>query len=310
MKKILLTIPHYYDPKKKGNHGSLFAKPETRAGALAQCINNLHSHFGPKQIMLSHKDRFGYKASVSNEYEITVVICTVEGKNLLGQIPVLKKNHSALIIREMKNPRNLGFVCQDVMKERLGQYDFYCFMEDDIIINDSMFFSKLEWFNKKFGPNRLLHANRYELCKAGPAHKVFVDGALAKRATAHIQQPEDDDVITAEYGGQEFSFERPSNPHSGVFFLNKEQMEIWASKDYFAERDHSFISPLESSASLGIMKTFSLYKPSAQNAHFFEVQHHGAGYARKIGGDELPLHASLQDLYGPNFKYKDKERDI
>ncbi len=310
MKKILLTIPHYYDPLKKGSHGSLRSKPEVRAGALAKCINTFHGNFGPKQVMLSHKDRFAYRASEANAYEITVIICAVEGKNLISELPVLRKNFSAKIFKSMDNPKNLGFACQDVLKENLGQYDFYCFMEDDIIIRDAMFFEKLEWFDKTFGAKRLLHANRYELSKAGPAHKVYVDGTLAKRATAHISQPEDEKTISATYGAREIVFERPSNPHSGVFFLNQEQMEMWVAKDYFGARDHSFISPLESSASLGIMKTFSLYKPNADHAYFFEVQHHGTGYAGHVGKKGVALHTDLKEMYGEKYQYKNEERDI
>ena len=41
----------------------------------------------------------------------------------------------------------------------------------------------------------------------------------------------------------------------------------------FFDRDISFAGPLESAATLGIMKTFRIYKPANDNAGFFEILH-------------------------------------
>jgi hypothetical protein len=51
----------------------------------------------------------------------------------------------------------------------------------------------------------------------------------------------------------------------------------------FLDMDASFISPLESSATLGIMKTFRVYKPATQNTNFLEIQHFGDSFLRLIG---------------------------
>ena len=55
-------------------------------------------------------------------------------------------------------------------------------------------------------------------------------------------------------------------------------MESWASKPYFLDRDISFAGPLESAATLGIMKTFRVYKPAPASAGFFEIRHANARY--------------------------------
>jgi GNAT superfamily N-acetyltransferase len=52
-----------------------------------------------------------------------------------------------------------------------------------------------------------------------------------------------------------------------------EEMERWAKSPAFQDGDCSFAGPLESAASLGIMKTFRIYKPSMADAGFFEIQH-------------------------------------
>jgi len=50
-------------------------------------------------------------------------------------------------------------------------------------------------------------------------------------------------------------------------------MQRWAESSAFGDGDCSFAGPLESAASLGIMKNFCIYKPAAPNAGFFELQH-------------------------------------
>jgi hypothetical protein len=50
-------------------------------------------------------------------------------------------------------------------------------------------------------------------------------------------------------------------------------MEKWASSPGFLDGDCSFAGPLESAASLGVMKNFRIYKPAYSNAGFLEIRH-------------------------------------
>ena len=51
---------------------------------------------------------------------------------------------------------------------------------------------------------------------------------------------------------------------------------------YFLDRSAAFIGALENAATLGIMRTFEVFKPGAENADFFEVRHHGTGYLEML----------------------------
>jgi hypothetical protein len=82
---------------------------------------------------------------------------------------------------------------------------------------------------------------------------------------------------------QNVKFQRSLNPHSGCYFLNAEQLEYWTKQPHFLDRDCSFIGPLESAATLGMMKTFKIYKPSPANSNFLEIQHFGANFLSLIG---------------------------
>ncbi len=73
--------------------------------------------------------------------------------------------------------------------------------------------------------------------------------------------------------GNEVDFERVDNPHAGCFFLNAKQMQRWTEQPYFLDRSSEFWGPLESAATLGIMRTFDVYKPAVRNAGFLEICH-------------------------------------
>jgi hypothetical protein len=68
-------------------------------------------------------------------------------------------------------------------------------------------------------------------------------------------------------------------------------MAHWANQPHFLDRDTSFIGPLESAATLGIMKTFRIYKTAPNQANFLEIQHFGTAFVRLIG-EQVGLAAS------------------
>lgn len=280
--KILITIPHYYNESKESIHGS-GKSSQPRIQALSQCLFNIRSLFSASQCMIDieHKKAI----SVNNKFtnDIDIVICTTDNKHLLEHLNV-SNNFYSHHQSTLENPKHLGFECQRVLKENLGKYDYYCFLEDDLIIQDSLFFEKLNWFNKGTESINLLQPNRYEVSNRGKFLKAYVDGNITPGATKNYHNIEEFSHLHSNILGQNFVFQRPLNPHSGCYFLTQEQMEYWASQPHFLDEDVSFISPLESSATLGIMKTFRVYKPSAQNANFLEIQHYGDAFLRLIGG--------------------------
>ena len=52
---------------------------------------------------------------------------------------------------------------------------------------------------------------------------------------------------------------------------------------WWQDGDTSFISPLESAATLGIAKSFELFKPCLSHAAWLEVQHYGTSFHCLIG---------------------------
>lgn len=276
--KILVTIPHYYCPDN-ANHGSGSSNPTPRIEALNECLLHLTALLGNSQFTLNIKDKISTPADLQYSNIIDIVICTANDKHLLDSLKYKPFTH---INAKLENPKLLGFECHKVLKQNINKYDYYCFMEDDLIINDSLFFEKLNWFNKISDITTLLQPNRYEISSRGRILKLYIDGDIKYRATKNLQNVNINTYLQTQYLDKRILFKKPLNPHSGCFFLTNEQMLYWISKDYFLNYDTSFISPLESAATLGISKTFNLYKPETQNACFFEIQHFSDAFLLKI----------------------------
>ncbi|MBC7802526.1 MAG: calcium-binding protein [Candidatus Parcubacteria bacterium] len=268
--RILFTISHFHDPKGSGQYGSLKPRSSARRDALARTVFSLHSTFGRRQAFLA--PRTG-ACNASQSADLQVVVCTTADRHLLGElrkVPGLHYLHQPTAAE----PLYLGFECHEVLKRNLGNFDYFCFLEDDIALTDPLFFQKLEWFNALAGDEAVLQPNRFETAADQPWQKLYIDGQLAQPEwSERWQDVHDRPSIDAEAFGTPVRFVRSGNPHSGCFFLNARQMARWAAQSDFLVRAPHFVGPLETAATYGVMRHFRAYKPAPDNAGFLEVQH-------------------------------------
>lgn len=267
--RILVTIPHFYNAQGGGMYGSLRADPKPRRNALMAAIFGLHNTYGPRQGLLV-KPIVESNTGLANK--IDVVVCTTGDSHLIAQLGLpdgLYRHHATSAA-----PMFLGFECHALLRDALGAYDYYCFLEDDLLLSDPMLFQKLNWFNKIAGDGAVLQPNRFEIALGQSWHKLYIDGNLARpELSDRLQDVTDTPVLSGEVFGVPIKFQRVNNPHSGCFFLNARQMQHWSERPEFLNRDPSFAGPLESAATLGIMHFFRAYKPARENAGFLEVRH-------------------------------------
>ncbi len=211
-------------------------------------------------------------------------MCTTKGNHLLNELSLSAEYFSHCPTEA--SPLLLGYECQAVLRERLGDFDFYCFLEDDLILRDPWFFVKLRWFTSHVGDASLLQPNRFEIARNHLVHKAYIDGNLPEQATKRFQNVNEHPQVTGNVMDQHIVFRRTLNPHSGCYFLNAVQMERWSKQPHFLDRDTSFIGPLESAATLGIMRTFRVYKPPPEDANFLEIEHYGTLFVGKIRSED------------------------
>ncbi|GJD16460.1 hypothetical protein RIVM261_014160 [Rivularia sp. IAM M-261] len=279
--RILFTIAHFFRPDSKGKHASQRKNPQPRVQALSESISNLHQLFGKSQSIINIGKKLAFPANQAECSQIDIIICTTQNCNLLEQLSL--PSHFYQHYPTQAEPLLLGFECQAVLRDNLGKYDYYCFLEDDLIIHDPWFFVKLNWFTQQAGDFNLLQPNRYELSINNVTDKAYIDGDLLPRVTAPFQNVQEQAELKGQIMGMPITFHRALNPHSGCYFLNANQMAHWAKQAHFLDLDTSFVSPLESAATLGIMKTFRIYKTEPQQANFLEIQHFGTSFLSLIG---------------------------
>ena len=82
----------------------------------------------------------------------------------------------------------LPFEAQRILRERVGQYDFYGMLEDDLILHDPAHFEKLQWFVETFGERCVLQPHRCEVSKTGAPAKFLIDPKLGERPARFVHE--------------------------------------------------------------------------------------------------------------------------
>jgi hypothetical protein len=265
--RTLIVIPHAFLPHRPGTklYGSERTDGPTRAASLLRCIAALQQNFGPRQHMVN--DGSDPRCNASLEAALEIVLCTTGADHLAGSVPPHLFHHHNTTL----DPRLLGFACQGILRDNAGRYDWYGYLEDDCEITDPLWFAKLAWFNAAFGPAAALQPNRFELSTGPIVQKLYIDGP--------IPGPEPWGTMpgTATLQGttlsRDWQFRRVGNPHAGCFFADPAQMARLTADPAFGHFSDAFIGPLESAATLPLLRNFAVYKPSLANAGFLEMRH-------------------------------------
>lgn len=182
------------------------------------------------------------------------------------------------------DPQKIGWEAHQVLKDQMrGDYDWFGYLEDDILIQDSDFFRKLEWFQKLAGPDSVLLPWRFEFAFGAPFRKVYCDPPLPKDQIEHLFLDPAAKDVECEHLGRRTRFTISRNPVSGCFFLSREQMERWAWSSRFGEKDTSFFTPQVSAQALPVLRHFKCYKPQLTDADFFYVEHMQQEFVPQVG---------------------------
>jgi len=275
--KLLVVIAHYCggSPQTNGTgayYGSAGARLP-RLAALSEQIVTLHRNFGPRHVPV----RPGQAPSTADSLDIVVV--TVEGHNVLDRLDLAPGAFETVLFDGP--PMTLPFEAQRILRERVGQYDFYGMLEDDLILHDPAHFEKLRWFVETFSERCLLQPHRCEVSKTGTPAKFIIDPDLGERHGRFVHEGQATH-LSGDWHGRRIDFIAPSNPHSGGYFVTDAQLRHWIAQPWFHDRDPSWVGPLESAATLSVTRTFDVYKPVDAQANFLEIEHYGARWANLL----------------------------
>ncbi len=275
--RALIAIPHYFQPRSDAaRHDSLRpgARVE-RARALATAILRLHELFGSDHLVARHEFGAALPAANPERMALDIVVCVQEGAHLLDELPC----PPGLFHRQpvTGDPQLLGFAAHRVLARERGRYDWYCYLEDDIVVEDPLFFRKLAFFNQSFpvalDPPPLLQPSRYDSPADGEPDRLLGGERLYPDHMMTARPLRPGPVVRLELLGRTFTLEPCRHPHAGSFFLDAGQMERLVASAAFLDLGRHWVTWLDTAASLAIMGTFTIYKPAADSLTFLEVRH-------------------------------------
>lgn len=271
--RVLIAIPHFYrgeDPNATNRSQRPEAMTE-RARAFMATLSALHQTFGRGIYGLDHFRAKLWPTEPTVRHDVDIIVCTTGNAHLFDRVPILKslcRRHETTA-----PPQMLGFECHRVLAAARGRYDYYGYLEDDIVITDPLFFRKRRLFDRLFGPDALLQPNRYEVRPDGPVQKLYVDYDIRPGLAAPYQDISQHPRLLLPFVDETITVERTNYPSAGCFFLDARQLESWVGSPAFLDGDVSYLSPLDSAVTLSVMKAFRIYKPVLDQAWFFEVLH-------------------------------------
>lgn len=294
--RILFTIPHFFGDGPNCYGSTVASQRQKRVHSLRTCIASVHQHFAGRQKFLLC-DGTARDVNQAMLYDIDVVVCVRGENHLLAELD-LPEGAYRVHSTEIEDPILLGYSCYDVFREAVGSYDWYCFLEDDIIISDPLFFRKLDAFYAVVGSARyLLQPNRYELGIKSELSKVYVDGPLWKDSKdfwAQQRFPGYMDEVMLPFGGSNFRAVPAENCHAGCFFLTETHLRHMLEQPWYGEKVTGYADRLASAANMYILVLFNVFKPAAECSSFLEVFHShqkyvasensGVIYAQKSSG--------------------------
>jgi hypothetical protein len=188
----------------------------------------------------------------------------------------------------------LGFACHTVLTERAAGTTGSAIRGRHGGVRP-LFLRKIALLEQASAGEAVLLPNRFETDPGGRFPKLYVDGPIPAHVTRRWQDVGRQHSINLGYLGENVQIERPTNPHAGCWFLSRRQFARWQAQPWFADRRPLFFGPLESAATLGIMRTFRLYKPALDNAAFLEAEHPTTGHGRRRRRQRGPASAQQQD---------------
>lgn len=275
--RALVAIPHYFRPHgEDARHDSL--RPSARrerARALATTILRLHELFGADHLAARHHLGAATPAANPERMQLDIVVCIREGAHLLDELPC----PAGLYHRQLASgePELLGFAAHRVLAAQCGRYDWYAYLEDDIVVEDPLFFRKLAFFNATFPvpldvPPRL-QPSRYDSPADGDPARLLGAERLYPDLEASPTPLRPGPTVRLELLGRRFTLEPCRHPHAGCFLLDAEQMQRLRASPAFLDLGRHWVTWLDTAASLAIAHTFTIYKPAADSLTFLEVRH-------------------------------------
>lgn len=209
--------------------------------------------------------------------DLTISIQTLPNRHVTAYLPDYQIKCIQIQEGPECDPMFVEFRLQEEFVERLEEFDWFLFIEDDIVLYDAFTLEKLEKFNQQSGyENAILYPNRYEMYQVT---KRYIDLTITKPFLVNkLSSVEIEGVKFAEF----------NNPHAAFYCLSRKQMKLWIKSGRLFKNQIVNVGPLESAATFCLLECFSIYKPHPSNLNYFEVRHYDSKYSKLYPEPESP----------------------
>ena len=283
---VRAVIPHYFAESDASMReiGAGFGSRQpggrlARSIAFSRCLHgllNLRRSIKDLQLDLrTAASDITPPAMDSFEVKLEVVVVVHQGNCLLDVIaplvPMVK-----VLRRDLDDPRQLGIEARDWLISHPSPSDLNLYMEDDLVIHDSLFIEKILWMAFRSNHQCVLLPHRYELTRRlDLPSRLLIDGPIDHDVLADWHCPSKS-IATGNFRGQQgLQFDCPSNPHSGCFGISRQQLLVLREREL---PKHGFVGPLETAATYTVGCAFLLLKPALINRGFLMVEHAHPSY--------------------------------
>lgn len=257
----------FFSIVKTGNKVEIKKQPEKILAVIAHVVPGA-DNAAPEKLERLLRTLDGLLISL-DAFHLTIVLLTKEFYSLHEKLPAYLKDKVEIYYSSQQDPMYVEYDAFDVFSKRKDEFDYFMFLEDDIILNDSCFVEKIKKFNS-ISPekNYVLLPHRYEYYNGFKSYfdqcSMSKNGPRSNSYSEHLKLVSDDAVFTI--------FE---NSHSAFYCLNKEQMMIWIKSGYQWKNKIAAVGLLESAATFCMYENFEFFKPHPCNMFYLEVQHWG-----------------------------------
>ena len=270
--KVLLGIPHIFDPKASPTYSSQAEekralKTEALKAATEGNWNRLERHHW---IHASVNEQVVIRAlKTTMGIDLTIQVFTDPGASLADQISSCKG--VTLIKKALKDRTRLPELASRRIIEQAHDYDLNGYMKDDLLIEDPEFFHKIQWLVKSSGGTYTFVPHR---CEQIPGRgDVILSGDPDGRRN---DLPWDTgETLKMKWPLGERRFYRAKNPHSGCYFLTRDQAlrigEFWRSQRWWI--DFQFGGVLENACVGLLLPVLKMMKPVPEHYRFLMVRH-------------------------------------
>jgi hypothetical protein len=204
--------------------------------------------------------------------EIELIVNTMPGRHCVARLPRHLRERVAVAERTVPEPLLLGFEAQGEFVRRAESAEWFLYLEDDILLSDSLALEKLAYFNAGAPAEALLLPHRYEYWKG---RRTYID--LVSKLSPEICGWNRFTVL--EIG--DWKFAEFANPHSGFYALSRPQLHRWLETGRSWYERISWVAARESAATGCLAEAFRLYKPHPDNMNFLEVRHLDTKYSEE-----------------------------